>query len=510
MRAAVTACLTCPQCGWGWGRRGAELSGAQPLQEPQARRSRRAAAAQPPRSRRAAGRHVMEGLLTANNGSTATAGNGSCPLGPLPCPGYGDLDDGQDDLCDGSELRYGVAFTVVICVAYLAVFVIGVLGNVCVVMVVVSFPRMRSTTNLFIANLAIADLLVNVVCLPFTLVSNVLKEWVLGDAICRTLPYLQGVSVSASVYTLVCISVERCLAICWPLRCQLSLRTCRQLIAFVWAVSLLVTTPWAVFFTTEMYDDRCSEYLICRANWPSELWETLYFVLAHLSMCYLLPLACISVCYALIWRRVCMRKLPGEPQLGGQLMLHRSKMKAVKMLLVVVVSFALSWMPLYLMVSRQRFGPASPSDLEREVMAVLWPFAQWLGTSNSCVNPIFYAYFNRKFRAGFMTILSNHTCCLSNKYEYDQCSVEFRWQKRGRGLAAGALAGAGALVGVGAGPGPRRGSRELQLAALTRRAPARHLIARANTVCEVASAIPRCRVSACNGASSSSMGATLV
>ncbi|XP_052132361.1 neuropeptide SIFamide receptor-like isoform X2 [Frankliniella occidentalis] len=438
----------------------------------------------------------MEGMLTANSTTTAN----SSYLFP-------DDNDGNDGhvLCDGGELRYGVGLTVVICVAYLAVFVVGVLGNVCVVMVVASFPRMRSTTNLFIANLAIADLLVNVVCLPFTLVSNVLKEWVLGDAICRTLPYLQGVSVSASIYTLVCISVERCLAICYPLKCQLSLRTCRQLIAFVWAVSLLVTTPWAVVFTTEMYDEeageKCSKYLICWEGWPSELWETLYFVLAHLSMCYLLPLACISVCYALIWRRVCMRKLPGEPQLGGQLMLHRSKMKAVKMLLVVVVSFALSWMPLYVMVSRERFGPSAPSELEREVMAVLRPFAQWLGTSNSCVNPIFYAYFNRKFRAGFMTILSNHTCCLSNKYEYDQCSVEFRWQKRG--LAAGALAGAGALVGVGA--GPRRGSRELAA-----RTPARHLIARANTVCEVAGAIPRCRVSACNGASSSSMGATLV
>lgn len=73
------------------------------------------------------------------------------------------------------ELRYGIFLTIVICIAYLVVFVVGVLGNVCVVLVVVSFPRMRSPTNLFIANLAIADLLVNVVCLPFTLVGNVLE-----------------------------------------------------------------------------------------------------------------------------------------------------------------------------------------------------------------------------------------------------------------------------------------------------------------------------------------------
>lgn len=83
--------------------------------------------------------------------------------------------DDEEEIYIGGELKYGVALTVVICIAYLAVFVVGVLGNVCVVMVVASFPRMRSTTNLFIANLAIADLLVNVLCLPFTLVSNVLQ-----------------------------------------------------------------------------------------------------------------------------------------------------------------------------------------------------------------------------------------------------------------------------------------------------------------------------------------------
>lgn len=101
-------------------------------------------------------------------------------------------------------------------------------------------------------------------------------------------------------------------------------------------------------------------------------------------------------------------------QVSNQVMLNRSKVKAVKMLLVVVVSFALSWMPLYAMVSRLRFGPPV-SELEDELFAALLPFAQWLGTSNSCVNPIFYAYFNKKFRESFMKILSNHACCLGSR-----------------------------------------------------------------------------------------------
>ncbi|XP_034237925.1 neuropeptide SIFamide receptor-like, partial [Thrips palmi] len=343
-----------------------------------------------------------------------------------------DADDEEEVYIVG-ELKYSVGLTVVICIAYLAVFIIGVLGNVCVVMVVASFPRMRSTTNLFIANLAIADLLVNVLCLPFTLVSNVLQAWVLGAAICKTLPFLQGVSVSASINTLVCISVERCLAICYPMRCQLSPHTCRLLIGCVWAASLTLTLPWAVVFHLTPVREGLVVLQVCTDVWPSQLSQTLYFALAHLSMCYLLPLACISVCYALIWRRVCRRRLPGEPQVCGQLMLHRSKMKAVKMLLVVVVSFALSWMPLYVMVSRMQFFGPPVTELEQDVVGVLMPFAQWLGTSNSCINPIFYAYYNRKFRAGFMAILSSQSCCFSPRFDYDQCSMEFRWQQRGLG-----------------------------------------------------------------------------
>ena len=98
----------------------------------------------------------------------------------------------------------------------------------------------------------------------------------------------------------------------------------------------------------------------------------------------------------------------------NQALLNRSKVKAVKMLLVVVVSFALSWMPLYAMISRVRFGPPT-TKLEDELLGALLPFAQWLGTSNSCVNPIFYAYFNNKFRESSMKILSKHACCIGSR-----------------------------------------------------------------------------------------------
>ena len=153
--------------------------------------------------------------------------------------------------------------------------------------------------------------------------------------------------------------------------------------------------------------------------WPTEDSANIYFVVAHLLMCYLLPLTLISVCYLLIWRRVCRRTLPGEPHPHGglvDLMMHRSKVKVIKMLLVVVVSFALSWLPLYVLVTRIKFGGSSPSETEETVIHSLLPLAQWLGASNSCVNPILYAFFNRRFRVGFRAILTSRSCCKPLRY----------------------------------------------------------------------------------------------
>ncbi|XP_024081003.1 neuropeptide SIFamide receptor-like [Cimex lectularius] len=146
------------------------------------------------------------------------------------------------------EFRYSFPVTVFFCIAYTSVFVIGVTGNVFVVSVVYRSPRMRSPTNLFIANLACADLLVNVICLPFTLVSNVMTAWTMGWLVCKTIPYLQGVSVNASINTLVAISVERCLAICFPMKWQVTSGAVKVAVFIIWTFSLSITLPWALYF----------------------------------------------------------------------------------------------------------------------------------------------------------------------------------------------------------------------------------------------------------------------
>ena len=66
-----------------------------------------------------------------------------------------------------------MTLTAVYCVAYVVVFIVGLVGNSFVIAVVLRAPRMRTVTNFFIVNLAVADILVIVFCLPATLMSNI-------------------------------------------------------------------------------------------------------------------------------------------------------------------------------------------------------------------------------------------------------------------------------------------------------------------------------------------------
>lgn len=69
--------------------------------------------------------------------------------------------------------RHSMPMTAIYCVAYLLVFAIGLVGNFFVIAVVFRSPRMRTVTNFFIVNLAVADILVIIFCLPATLMSNI-------------------------------------------------------------------------------------------------------------------------------------------------------------------------------------------------------------------------------------------------------------------------------------------------------------------------------------------------
>lgn len=90
-----------------------------------------------------------------------------------------------------------------------------------------------------------------------------------------------------------------------------------------------------------------------------------------------------------------------------ELILQRSKLKVAKMMIIVVMIFFLSWLPLYFVFTKLKLGLQFTRfpNAEDRFTIMMAPFAQWLGASNSCINPLLYAFFNKKYRKEFVGLL---------------------------------------------------------------------------------------------------------
>lgn len=77
-------------------------------------------------------------------------------------------------------------------VIYVVIMITAIIGNVLIILVVARDKRMRTTTNYFIVNLAVADLLVTAFCTWVHLVDNLTEGWVLGTFFCKMNTFAQG------------------------------------------------------------------------------------------------------------------------------------------------------------------------------------------------------------------------------------------------------------------------------------------------------------------------------
>jgi len=75
---------------------------------------------------------------------------------------------------------------------YAIIFVLAIAGNALVIATLAHDRRMRTVTNLFLLNLAVSDLLLAVLCMPFTLIPTLLKNFIFGKAMCILIRYMQG------------------------------------------------------------------------------------------------------------------------------------------------------------------------------------------------------------------------------------------------------------------------------------------------------------------------------
>ncbi|XP_005180165.3 RYamide receptor isoform X1 [Musca domestica] len=327
------------------------------------------------------------------------------------------LDACGDDGGDGDTLS-SVYFITAVYLLYIPIFVFALLGNGTVCYIVQSTPRMRTVTNYFIANLAMGDILMSLFCVPSSFISTfILGYWPFGIALCHFVNYSQAVSVLVSAYTLVAISIDRYIAIMWPLRPRITKRYAKFIIVGIWFIALATALPIPIVSKLVQPGDwyeLCGRY-ICKEEWPTAE-QNYYYTLALLTLQFIVPLSVLIFTYTRIALAVWGKRPPGEAENSRDQRMARSKRKMIKMMVTVVIVFTMCWLP---------FNILSLLLNDEEVrswgaLPYAWFAVHWLAMSHSCYNPIIYCYMNARFRGGFLQIIYRvpglRRCCCLRRY----------------------------------------------------------------------------------------------
>lgn len=197
------------------------------------------------------------------------------------------------------------SFNICVYVLYIMILVVAVVGNLLVVYVVWGTSKLRTVTNYFIVNLAVGDLFMAIFCVPFSFLSTlILQYWPFGFYLCIIVNYLQAVSVFVSAYTLVAISIDRYLAIIYPLRPRMTRLQSKLIILVVWLLSLSTTLPVAIFsdlMEPPMNFYRVYDLKVCQEDWGQFRQDAgAIYSGALMLLQYFLPITVLIFTYARI------------------------------------------------------------------------------------------------------------------------------------------------------------------------------------------------------------------
>lgn len=285
--------------------------------------------------------------------------------------------------------------TVVTIVVYIFVFVIGLLGNTLAIYVVLRYAKMKTVTNIYILNLALADELY-ILGLPFLTTHNVLSYWPFGEFLCRVFMTADTMNQFTSTFCLTVMSIDRYLAVVHPIRSAKwrRPRVAKVVNGVVWVVSLLVVLPVTI------YSDVQDGFNSCNMSWPEpkDFWSTA-FILYTVILGFFVPLLIICLCYLLI-----IIKVRTAGARAGLTKRRRSERMVTRMVVIIVLVFVLCWLPFYItnMVNQVFIIP------ENSLMAGIYFFLVILTYVNSCANPFLYGLLSENFKQSFQKVLCLH------------------------------------------------------------------------------------------------------
>ncbi|XP_023220961.1 cholecystokinin receptor type A-like [Centruroides sculpturatus] len=276
-------------------------------------------------------------------------------------------------------------------VSYLLLMCATVVGNLGIVFAVGLNNSMRTTINVYLVNLAVADLLICLTCMWVHLCNDLTEPiYVLGPFMCSFNPFAQTFLL--------------------PYLSSILLKRAKIPFSFQWSDFLEIQCsdvwPHETVYSEEL--GRCVKEI---------KGKKIYYTFVTVAL-FFLPIVIMSTSYSLIIWRLWMNKVPGERSVANISLQHKAKKKVIKMVCVVLFVFVLCWMPFQIIVLYSQFGHKDAPLPEWFVN--LNYFATFAAYSNSAINPVIYGGFNNNFRQAFLKLLK---CTYGEKnLKRPQCS----------------------------------------------------------------------------------------
>uniref|UniRef100_P42291 D(1C) dopamine receptor n=1 Tax=Xenopus laevis TaxID=8355 RepID=DRD1C_XENLA len=311
------------------------------------------------------------------------------------------------------------------------------LGNTLVCLAVIKFRHLRSkVTNFFVISLAVSDLFVALLVMPWKAVTEVAGFWVFGD-FCDTWVAFDIMCSTASILNLCIISLDRYWAIASPFRYE---RKMTQRVAFImigvaWTLSILISfIPVQLSWHKSHEADEELNGVNHTENCDSSLNRT--YAISSSLISFYIPVVIMIGTYTRIYRiaqtqirrissleravehaQRCSSRLSNENSLKTS---FRKETKVLKTLSIIMGVFVFCWLPFFVLNCMIPFCHMNlPGQNEPEppcVSETTFNIFVWFGWANSSLNPVIYA-FNADFRKAFTTILGCNRFCSSNNVE---------------------------------------------------------------------------------------------
>lgn len=260
--------------------------------------------------------------------------------------------------------------------------------------------NLHTVTNIFLANMAMSDILLVSINVPLNIVRNVTYEWTLGIILCKALTYSIMVSSYVSTFTLTAIAFDRQRVLLHPLKPRMTKQTGAAVIVVIWIMAFTLALPYGFFNSVREMDIFVVKVTRCRSAFPEPKmkWEQ-YLTIATILVQYVIPLTIIGVAYVRIIHKLWLRNQLGYVTEDQRMRQIRAKRKSIKLLIAVVMVFAVCWMPLNLY---HLLTDLHPNTKTFKYDSLAFFVCLWVAVSSTCINPFLYCWINPHFRSRIM------------------------------------------------------------------------------------------------------------